>query len=31
MNTGMQFTMAQPAVRICSAYHLVASSLPTGR
>ena len=31
MNTGMQFTMAQPAVRICSVYHLVASSLPTGR
>ena len=24
MNTGMQFTIAQPAFRICSAYHLVA-------
>ena len=31
MNTGMQFTIAQPAVRICSVYHLVAVSLPTGR
>ena len=27
----MQFTIAQPAARICSAYHLVASSEPTGR
>ncbi len=31
MNTGMQFTIAQPALRICSTYHLVASSEPTGR
>ncbi len=31
MKTGMQFTIAQPAWRICSAYHLVASSEPTGR
>src|SRR5262249_60111579 len=31
MNTGMQFTNAQPASRICSTYHLVAISLPTGR
>ena len=31
MNTGMQFTKAQPASRTCSTYHLVASSLPTGR
>ena len=31
MKTGMQFTIAQPALRICSAYHLVASSEPTGR
>ncbi len=31
MNTGMQFTNAQPASRICSTYHLVASSEPTGR
>ncbi len=31
MKTGMQFTIAQPALRICSVYHLVASSEPTGR
>jgi hypothetical protein len=31
MNTGMQFTNAQPASRICSTYHLVACSEPTGR
>ena len=31
MKTGMQFTIAQPAVRICSVYHFVASSEPTGR
>ena len=31
MNTGMQFTKPQPASRICSTYHLVASSEPTGR
>ena len=31
MKTGMQFTIAQPASRICSAYHFVASSEPTGR
>ena len=31
MKTGMQFTKAQPARRICSTYHLVASSEPTGR
>ena len=29
--TGMQFTKAQPASSTCSAYHLTASSLPTGR
>ena len=31
MKTGMQFTIAQPASRICSAYHFVAASEPTGR
>ena len=31
MKTGMQFTKPQPASRICSTYHLVASSDPTGR
>ena len=31
MNTGIQFTNAQPASRICSTYHLVAISEPTGR
>ena len=31
MKTGMQLTKAQPASRICSTYHLVAISLPTGR
>src|ERR671910_247978 len=31
MKTGMQFTIAQPACRICSVYHFVASSEPTGR
>ena len=31
MKTGMQFTNAQPASSICSMYHLVASSEPTGR
>ena len=31
MKTGMQFTIAQPASRICSAYHFVAVSEPTGR
>src|SRR5216683_1044169 len=31
MNTGMQFTNAQPASRICSTYHFVASSEPTVR
>ena len=31
MKTGMQLTIAQPASRICSAYHFVASSEPTGR
>ena len=31
MKTGMQFTNAQPASRICSTYHFVAISLPTGR
>ncbi len=31
MKTGMQFTIAQPASRICSTYHLVACSEPTGR
>src|SRR5436309_3205089 len=31
MNTGMQFTKPQPASRICSTYHLVACSEPTGR
>ena len=29
--TGMQLTKPQPAARICSTYHLVAVSLPTGR
>ena len=31
MKTGMQLTIAQPASRICSTYHLVACSEPTGR
>ncbi len=31
MNTGMQFTKPTPASRICSTYHFVASSDPTGR
>ena len=31
MKTGMQFTIAQPAAMTCSAYHLVASSEPTGQ
>ena len=31
MKTGMQLTKAQPASSICSTYHLVAISLPTGR
>ena len=31
MKTGMQFTNAQPASRICSTYHFVACSEPTGR
>ena len=31
MKTGMQLTKAHPASRICSTYHLVAISLPTGR
>jgi hypothetical protein len=31
MKTGIAFTNAQPASRICSTYHFVASSLPTGR
>ena len=31
MKTGMQLTNAQPAGSTCSTYHLVASSLPTGR
>ena len=31
MKTGMQLTIAQPASSTCSTYHLVASSLPTGR
>src|SRR3990172_7395332 len=31
MNTGTQFTNAHPASRICSTYHLVAISEPTGR
>jgi hypothetical protein len=31
MKTGTQFTNAQPARRICSTYHLVAFSEPTGR
>ena len=31
MKTGMQFTIAQPASRICSVYHFVAASEPTGR
>ena len=31
MNTGMQFTKPQPASRICSTYHLVACSEPTGQ
>ena len=31
MKTGTQFTNPQPACRICSTYHFVASSLPTGR
>ena len=31
MNTGIALTNPTPAARACSAYHLVASSLPTGR
>jgi hypothetical protein len=31
MNTGMQFTKPQPASMICSTYHFVACSEPTGR
>src|SRR4030042_6929233 len=31
IKTGMQLTKPQPAARTCSMYHLVASSLPTGR
>src|ERR1035437_5836825 len=31
IKTGMQLTKAQPASRICSTYHLVAISEPTGR
>ena len=31
MKTGMALTMPQPASRICSTYHLVAISEPTGR
>ena len=31
MNTGIALTNATPAARACSTYHLVASSLPTGR
>ena len=31
MNTGTQFTKAQPASSARSAYQRVASSLPTGR
>ena len=31
MNTGTQFTNAQPACSTCSTYHLVACSEPTGR
>ena len=31
MNTGIALTNATPARSACSTYHLVASSLPTGR
>ena len=31
MKTGIALTKPTPALRACSAYHLVASSLPTGR
>ena len=31
MKTGMQLTIAQPASRICSTYHFVACSEPTGQ
>ena len=31
MNTGIALTKATPARSACSTYHLVASSLPTGR
>src|SRR4030043_1734554 len=31
MKTGMQLIKPQPADKTCSMYHLVASSLPTGR
>ena len=31
IKTGMQLTKPQPAASTCSIYHLVASSLPTGR
>ena len=31
MNTGMALTKPTPAWSACSAYHFVASSLPTGR
>ncbi len=31
MKTGMQLTRPQPASKICSTYHLVAISLPTGK
>src|SRR5512138_2611860 len=31
INTGMQLMKAQPASMICSTYHLVAISEPTGR
>src|SRR4030042_2054738 len=31
MKTGIQLTKPQPADSTCSMYHLVASSLPTGR
>ena len=31
MNTGIALTKPTPAASACSTYHLVASSLPTGR
>ena len=31
MNTGIQFTTAQPASNACATYHFVASSLPNGQ